>query len=303
MTLKSGVALPAARRRSDAPSAGARRVSGVAVRRYTLAGVLLIIAVLWLMPLFWALSTSLKVAAQVIRPVPEWIPSPLTLDSYAAVFSSARNSSILFPLLNSIIIAVLSAVLTVFVSAAAAFPLARMQFRGRNLIFAIIIGSLMVPDIVTLVPSYLIVAYLGWLNTYQALVVPYIASPFGVFLMRQFFLSIPNEMVDAARVDGANAWQVLTRLFLPLSRPAVVALTIFTVRNAWNDFTWPLIVLTSYRMETLTVALAQLKDAFTMESYGPIMAGAVISAVPILIVFVVANRYIVEGVQLSGMKG
>jgi multiple sugar transport system permease protein len=287
--------------RSTVRDAGALRREFA--QRYLLTAFLILIAIVWLSPAFWALTTSLKTADDVIKAVPYWIPNPLSLESYASVFATDRTGGIARPVLNSAIYAVATTVLTLVICVITAFPLARMRFPGRDVVFAIVVGSIMVPDIVTLVPMFLLMAQLGWLNSYQALIVPNLASAFGVFLLRQFFLSLPSEMEDAARIDGANSLQILTRVLLPLSQPALMALTIFTVRGSWNDFTWPLIVMTSEQMYTLPVALALLHTDYSAEAFGPIMAGAVISALPILAVFLVANRYIVEGVQLSGLKG
>lgn len=272
-------------------------------RRYLLGVALSVLAIIWLAPAFWALATSLKPPPDVIRAVPVWIPNPATLQNYQDAFAVGRTGGITRPVINSAIYAVLVTLFTVFVCVLTAYPLARMRFPGRTVVFGMIVGSIMVPDVVTLVPLYLLTSWLGWLNTFAALIIPNVASAFGVFLLHQFFLSIPGEMEDAARMDGANSWQILTRILLPLCQPALVALTIFTVRGSWNDFTWPLIVTASEQMYTLPVALAILRTDYANESFGPIMAGAVISAIPILIVFIFANRYIVEGVQLSGLKG
>jgi multiple sugar transport system permease protein len=227
----------------------------------------------------------------------------MTLQNYQDVFAVGRTGGIVRPVINSFIYAILVTVFSIFVCVLTAYPLARMNFPGRRIVFGLIIGSMMVPDVVTLVPLYLLTSWLGWLNTYAALVVPNVASAFGVFLLHQFFVSLPTEMEDAAHMDGANSWQVLMQVLLPLCKPALVALAIFTVRGSWNDFTWPLIVTASEQMYTLPVALAILHTDYAAESFAPIMAGAVISAIPILIVFLFANRYIVEGVQLSGLKG
>src|SRR3989440_387554 len=195
--------------------------------------------------------------------------------------------------------------LVVLPSAMAAYPLARMRFRGRHLVFGLIVGSLMIPNAVILVPQYVLVQRLGWLSSYQGLIVPEAAMTFafGVFLLRQFFLTIPGELEDAARIDGASAWQVFWRIVLPLSQPVLAALAIFAFRSAWNDFLWPLIAVNKPEMFPLPVALALLRSAYSSESYGPIMAGAALSALPLLVVFIVANQRIVEGVRVSGLKG
>jgi len=263
-------------------------------------------AILWLLPAVWVLVTSLKVTENIIRVPPEWIPWPATLVHYGEVlFSSSRTARIGRAFLNSAIISVGTVILVVLTSAMAAYPLARMRFRGRNLIFAVLVGSLMIPNAVVLVPQYILTQRLGWLSTYQGLIVPEAAMTFafGVFLLRQFFLTMPAELEDAARIDGAGPWRIFTRILLPLSQPALGALAIFAFRSAWNDFLWPLIAVNKPEMFPLPVALALLRSAYSSESYGPIMAGATLSALPLLIVFLLANRRIIEGARVSGLKG
>ena len=241
-----------------------------------------------------------------MRLPPEWIPWPVTGDHYREVlFSSSRTARIGRAFVNSVVVALGTVASVVVTSAMAAYPLARWRFPGRSAIFTLLVGSLMLPNAVVLVPQYVLVQRLGWLSTYQGMIVPEAAVTFafGVFLLRQFFLTIPGELEDAARIDGANAWQVFSRIVLPLSQPVLAALAIFAFRSAWNDFLWPLIAVNRPEMFPLPVALALLRSAYSSESYGPIMAGAALSALPLLVVFVVANRRIVEGVRLSGLKG
>jgi multiple sugar transport system permease protein len=276
------------------------------VRLWIMTAILAAAALVWLLPFVWVVSTSLKPTPDIIRVPPEWIPWNLTGEHYIEVlFSSSRTARIGRAFFNSTIVSLGSVALVLATSAMAAYPLARMRFPGRNLIFATLVGSLMVPNVVTLVPQYILIQQLGWLSTFQGLIVPEagVVLAFGVFLLRQFFLSIPAELEDAARIDGANAWQIFTRVILPLSHPALGALAIFAFRSAWNDFLWPLIAVNKPDMFPLPVALALLRGAYSSESYGPIMAGAALSAVPLFVVFLVANRRIVEGVQLSGLKG
>lgn len=274
-----------------------------ALRRAVATAFFLAVAVLWLLPAVWVLVTSLKVTENIVRVPPEWIPWPITLRHYWEVFYSQRTASIGRAFLNSTVVSVIGVVLVVLISALAAYPLARMRFPGRSIVFGVLVASLMVPNIIGLVPLYILMQRLGWLSTYQALIIPELATAFGVFLLRQFFLSLPAELEDAARIDGANSWQIFARILMPLSQPALAALAIFAFRTSWNDFTWPLIAMNKQEMFTLPVALTLLRSAYTSESYGPIMAGAVVSALPLLVVFVLANRHIVEGVQLSGLKG
>ena len=283
--------------------ARARRLD---LQRAVLTAALLVLAVVWLLPIVWMTVTSLKVTADIVRLPPEWIPWPVTTAHYQEVlFSSSRTARIGRAFANSIVVAVGTAALVLVTSAMAAYPLARMRFPGRSVVFTLLVGSLMIPNAVVLVPQYVIVQKLGWLSTFQGLIVPEAATTFafGVFLLRQFFVTMPGELEDAARIDGANAWQVFTRIVVPLSQPVLAALGIFAFRSAWNDFLWPLIAVNKPDMFPLPVALALLRSAYSSESYGPIMAGATLSALPLLIVFIVANRRIVEGVRLSGLKG
>ena len=273
---------------------------------WILTTLMVALAVVWLLPAVWVVVTSLKLTENIVRVPPEWIPWPATLEHYGEVlFSSSRTARIGRAFLNSTVVSLGSVAVVLLTSAVAAYPLARMRFRGRGLVFGLLVGSLMIPNAVILVPQYVLVQRLGWLSTYQGLIVPEAAMTFafGVFLLRQFFLTIPAELEDAARIDGAGPWQIFTRILLPLSQPVLGALAIFAFRSAWNDFLWPLIAVNKPDMFPLPVALALLRGAYAAESYGPIMAGAALSALPLLIVFLVANRRIVEGVRVSALKG
>jgi multiple sugar transport system permease protein len=265
-----------------------------------------VLALVWLLPIVWVVVTSVKTVPDIVKLPPEWLPWPITAEHYHEVlFSSSRTARIGRAFANSLVVALGTVALVVGTSAMAAYPLARLRFPGRNLVFTLLVGSLMIPNAVILVPQYVLVQQLGWLSTFQGMIVPEAAMTFafGVFLLRQFFLTMPGELEDAARIDGASAWQVFTRVVLPLSQPVLAALAIFAFRSAWNDFLWPLIAVNKPDMFPLPVALALLRSAYSSESYGPIMAGAALSALPLLVVFIVANRRIVEGVRLSGMKG
>jgi multiple sugar transport system permease protein len=283
-----------------------RRAGGARRHRAALAGLLVVLAVLWLLPAIWMAVTSLKPTENIVRLPPEWVPWPATLAHYGEVlFSTSRTARIGRAFLNSVIVSLGTVVLVLLTSAMAAYPLARMRFRGRDLVFGVLVGSLMIPNAVVLVPQYVLTQRLGWLSTYQGLIVPEAATTFafGVFLLRQFFLTVPGELEDAARIDGADSWQIFSRVVLPLSQPVLAALAIFAFRSAWNDFLWPLIAVNKAEMFPLPVALSFLRGAYASESYGPIMAGATLSALPLLLVFLVANRRIVEGVRVSGLKG
>ncbi len=275
-------------------------------QRWILTVALLALAVLWLAPIAWVVVTSLKPSENIVRLPPEWIPWPATGAHYQEVlWGSSRTARIGRAFLNSVVVAAGSVLVVLSTSAMAAYPLARMRFPGRDVIFGVLVASLMIPNAVLLVPQYVLTQRIGWLSTYQGMIVPEAAMlfGFGVFLLGQFFLTMPRELEDAALIDGAGPWQVFCRIVLPLSQPVLAALAIFAFRSAWNDFLWPLIAVNKPEMFPLPVALALLRNAYSSESYGPIMAGAALSALPLLVVFIVANRRIVEGVRLSGLKG
>jgi len=276
------------------------------VQALVLTLALSVLAIVWLLPIVWVFVTSLKLTADIVRLPPEWVPWPVTAEHYQEVlFSSSRTARIGRAIAKSHVIALGTVAIVVVTSAMAAYPLARLRFPGRDVVFTLLVGSLMIPNAVVLVPQYVLVQRLGWLSTYQGLIVPEAAMTFafGVFLLRQFFLTMPGELEDAALIDGASPWQTFTRIVLPLSQPVLAALAIFAFRSAWNDFLWPLIAVNRPEMFPLPVALALLRSAYSSESYGPIMAGAALSALPLLVVFIVANQRIVEGVRVSGLKG
>jgi multiple sugar transport system permease protein len=279
-------------------------VSRGIARKYVLSAVMVVLAVIWLLPALWVLVTSLKQSQDIVKVPPVWIPWPMTIAHYGEALFSVRTASVGRAFLNSTLVSVVTVVAVMAISALAAYPLARMRFKGRDTIFALLVGSMMVPSIIAIVPLYVLMQQLGWLSTYQALVLPDAAATiaFGVFLLRQFFRGLPLELEEAARIDGANTWQIFSRVLLPLTKPALAALAIFAFRSSWNDFTWPLIAINKPDMLTLPLALTLLRSAYSNESYGAITAGAVLSALPLLIVFILANRHIIEGVQFSGMK-
>jgi len=259
------------------------------------------LAAVWLLPLVWIAVTSLKPAPEIIRLPIRWFPAHPTTHNFAVALTTNRTAPISRAFLNSTIVAVSETLATLVVDAMAGYALARLEFPGRRLVFGIVVASIMVPFQVTLVPLYLMFEQAGWLNTYQALVLPGLSRAFGVFLMRQFFLSLPRDLSDAARIDGASPLMIFARIALPLVRPALAALGIFTFLRSWNEFTWPLIAISRNDMMTLPVALSRLLGSFFVE-YGIVMAGATVAALPLIVVFFAAQRQIIQGVALTGMK-
>ncbi|HET8999071.1 MAG TPA: carbohydrate ABC transporter permease [bacterium] len=281
------------------------RVRGVRVQVPILPAVtfvlLLALAALWLLPLAWIALTGLKPESEIIRLPIQWLPVHPTTENFGTALTTSRTANIARAFFNSTVVATGETLFTLIIDAMAGYALARLQFRGRAVVFGIIVASLMVPLQITLVPLYLMFEGVGWLNSYHALILPGLSRAFGVFLMRQFFLALPRDLQDAAKIDGAGPFMTFTRVALPLVKPALAALGIFTFLRSWNEFTWPLIAISSNEMMTLPVALARLLGSYRVE-YGIVMAGATVSALPLIIVFFLAQRQIIQGVALTGMK-
>lgn len=251
-----------------------------------------------LLPYIWMVSTSLKPSAEVFTPVPHFIPQNPRWQNYLDVL---RTYQVGQWLINSFIVSSIEAAGVVLTSILAGYAFGRLRFWGRDAIFFMYLGAMMVPIQVTLIPSFLIVGWLGWIDTYEGLVVPRIVAFFGVFLMRQFFLNFPSELEDAAFIDGSSRWRALWQIVLPLSMPAVAALSIFSFTAAWNDFLWPLVVVNSEEMKTVQLGLSSMKGE--LSDWSLIMAGATLSALPLLLLYLVLQQYFVRGVVMSGLKG
>jgi multiple sugar transport system permease protein len=260
-----------------------------------------LLLLIFVVPLLWMILTSFRTVEDSRRIPISIIPDELTLRAYQLLFADEQNPVILW-LINSLLAAAGHAVLVLITASMAAYPLARMNFRGKNVIFAIIIGTLFVPHFIFLMPNYLIMDRLAWLDTLIALIVPSAAGAFGVFFLRQFFLAIPRELEESALLDGANSWQILTRIILPISKPALVTLGLIAFLANWNEFVWAVYVLFSPERLTLPAGLSTLQNAYNID-YPVVMAGATIAAVPVLILYVFVQKYVIEGVATSGLKG
>jgi multiple sugar transport system permease protein len=275
-----------------------RTGTGRQVGRYVL---LVVLGVIFISPIVFMIVTSFKTRVEAAGVPPTWIPRTPTLDAYTSILKS-EGTPVLRWFANSMIAATANAVLVVATAALAAYPLARMAFRGKNVVFGLIIGTLFIPPVILVIPNYLIVGQLKWLDTLLAVIVPTAASAFGVFFLRQFFLSLPRELEEAAMLDGASILQVFTRVVLPLSRPALATLAVLAFLTNWNDFLWPVYVLFSPENQTLPAGLSTLQSANNVR-YDLIMAGAVIASAPALALYVFAQRFIIEGVSRTGLKG
>lgn len=266
---------------------------------------LVAIVILVLAPVAWMLSTSLKPEREIVTTEIRWLPLNFTLEHFGAILTNYPMARWLF---NSLFTSTLATLLVLVLDSLAGYAFARMDFRGRNILFMIVLSMLFVPIQITVVPLFILFSRMGLTDTYWALILPVGANVTGVFLMRQFFLSIPSDLEDAAYVDGATAFDVFWSVILPLARPALTAVAIITFLTTWNSFFWPLIVTRSDMVRTLPVGIAQFLSLRAgmvqgQMSIGQSMAGAVFAALPPIIVFVILQRYFIEGISRTGLKG
>lgn len=286
-------------RRSIASGRPRRRIPLV---RYLL---LCVLSVLWAVPVVWMVLTSVKPEAQIIRVPPRWLPDQLsdfTVQHYIDVLFFPRGVDLIQAFLNSLFVAAIGTLLVVVVDVLAGYAFARLSFPGRDILFALVVASLIVPGEILLIPNYITVWRLGWLNSYNALIFPPLAGGFGVFLMRQFMLAIPRELEDAAQIDGCGRFHILWSIVIPLARGAIATLAIFTFLFFWNEFTWPYIVINEASKMTMPVALIQFRADY-WSNYGQLMAGTTVSALPAIVIFLLAQRMIIRSITLTGVKG
>jgi multiple sugar transport system permease protein len=265
-------------------------------------GLLILVAggVWMLLPLVWMVSASLMPLSQVIQVPPVWFaPAHYSLNNYLEVWFDVGFARFF---LNSVLVASGITFAQLLTSTMAGFAFARYEFPGRTLIFIIILSTLMIPFQVIMIPLFIMMARLGFVDSYWGLILPTVVTPFGIFLMRQFMLSVPKSMLEAARIDGAPEPYIYALIMLPLCKPAIAALTIFTFLAAWDDFLWPLIVINSRQLWTLPIAMARFTEQYIAQTHLQ-MAGAGIMFLPVLLVFLIMQRNFIEGITLSGLKG
>src|SRR5665648_1291606 len=251
-------------------------------------------------PFVWMILGSFKPQAELLRVPPTWWPETPTLDNYRTLFSKES-----FPryFLNSTVVAVVITVANVTFCSMVGYALAKLRFRGKNLVFTLVMGTLMVPGMVTFVPLFVLVANLGMVDTYPGLILPFLVTPFGVFLMRQFIIELPDDLLDAGRIDGAGELRIFRETVLPLCGPGLATLGILTFLGSWNNFLWPLVVAQTQEHYTLPVALALFsKNQQTIPNYGLLLAGATVVVVPVLVVFLIFQRRFIEGIASTGIK-
>jgi multiple sugar transport system permease protein len=261
---------------------------------------LLLLTAVFVAPTVWMVVTSLKSNYEATHSF-SWIPTFKT-EGYDALLNTDSSTPVLRWFFNSVVVAAGQTLLILVSASMAAYALARMEFPFKNLLFALIVSTLFVPPLVLIIPNYVIMDQLGWIDTLWAIMVPGAASAFGVFFLRQFFLLLPVELEEAALIDGANRIQIFYRVILPLSKPALATLAMLSFLVSWNDFIWPIYVLLNPPNFTLPAGLAILQNANNV-NYAIIMAGAVVASVPVLVLYLFAQRYVIEGVSRAGLKG
>ncbi len=259
-------------------------------------------ALIEFLPFLWALSTALKTQSEInVGFPPKWIPANPTFENFGNLFN---NSQIPFATwyLNSIFVGVLTTILTLFFSATSGYAFARIPFPGREVIFLAILGTMMIPGVITIIPIYILLRSLGLINSLPGLIIPFMVTAFGIFLMRQFFQSIPAELEEAAKVDGAGRLRTFSQVVLPLARPALSALTIFTFMGRWNDFLMPLIIIGDRSLFTLPLGMSTFRSLYKTD-WGLLMSGSLLVMIPIVIMYVLFQRFFIEGISYTGLKG
>ncbi|MFY0762447.1 carbohydrate ABC transporter permease [Metabacillus dongyingensis] len=263
-------------------------------------GLLILFSLLFLAPFFWMATTSLKSPDELYLFPPKWIPSNLEFENFKEAWLSQPFTQFLT---NSIVVTALATIGQLVSSSLVAYGFARFTFKGRDFLFMVLLATMMIPWEVTMIPLYMEFNFLGWINSLKPLIVPsWFGAPFYIFLLRQFIMSIPKELDEAAKMDGANQFQVFYKIYLPLMKPALILVGVFSILACWNDYLGPLVFLNDQSKYTLTLGLAQFKGMFGVDMEG-IMAITFLISLPPLILFFVAQRYIVDDITKTGVKG
>jgi len=259
---------------------------------------LVTIACITLLPYYWMVSSSLKTMQNMFRVPLQWIPDPVNWMSYVLAWRAQDFTRYFF---NSGVVAVAITLGNLILSSLAGYSLTKFRYRGRGLTFLLILSTMMLPLEVTMVPLFLIVKQLDWLNSYPGLIVPFLVDGFGVFLMRQYMLSIPSELIDSARIDGASELRIFWMIVMPLCKPALVALAVFTFREAWDMYIWPLIIITKDSLRTLPLGISLFMSSYGT-SWDQLMAIAVLGTLPMILLFFFLQRAFIQGIAATGLK-
>ena len=267
--------------------------------RYALYALLSVLMVMVIAPFVWMILGSFKTQGELLQSPPTWWPQTATLDNYTQLFSRLNFKQYFF---NSTVVAACVTAGNLLFCSMLGYALAMLDFKGKRILFMVVMGTLMIPGVAMFVPLFVLVANLGLIDTLPGLILPFLATPFGVFLMRQFFLGLPRDLLDAGRVDGAGELRIFRQIFLPLAGPALATLGILTFLGSWNNFLWPLGVAQQEKTYTLPVALALYSTGQNSTQYGLLLAGATVVVVPVLAVFLVFQRRVIEGIATTGIK-
>ncbi len=273
------------------------------VRPVLVYAVLVLLGAAMLVPFLWMVTTSLKRSGSTFSYPPQLIPTSADFGNYRELFTLVPFGRYFF---NSAVVTVATVLGQLVFCSTAAYGFARLRFIGGRAVFILFLATMMIPFQVTMIPMFLIVFKLNWVNTYQGLIAPGVSSAFGIFLLRQAFLTVPREYQDAARIDGANEWTVFTRVFLPLVKPALATVSVFSFMGTWNDLLWPLLIARDENMRTVELGLAYFNvtsSAFQQPNWPLMMAASVVTLLPVVAVYMFAQRYFVEGISLTGVKG
>ncbi len=270
------------------------------VGKFLAYGALLLTAITMVFPFYWMVATSLKSEARVFAFPPDWIPSPAILSNYTYILTELPFGRYIF---NSVKVSSLWTLGIILSSSLAAYAFARVRFWGREVLFVITLGALMIPGQITMIPLYVVMTRIGWVDTHLPLIVPaYFGSAFGIFLMRQYFMTIPQELNDAAKIDGCSHFGIYWRIMMPLAKAVIATLALLSFMGSWNDLLGPVIYLFDEKLFTLPLALTRFRGMYYTQ-WANMMAGATVTLLPILIVFLFTQQYFVRGVVLSGLKG
>lgn len=261
--------------------------------------ILLTVALSMLIPFIWMVSTSLMNDLEVYQFPPKFIPSKLLWSNYPEALKALPFDRFFF---NSTVTAILVTTGQLFFCSMAAYAFSRIEFPGRNKVFMLYLSTMMVPGVVTLIPSFIIINNFGWIDTFWALIIPLLSNVWGIFLLRQFFMTIPISLSDSARIDGASEFTIYLKIIVPLSKPALATLGVFTLMGTWRALLWPLIVTRSMKMRTIEVGISAFHSLY-VTNWPYQMSVAVVAMIPILIFFFFAQKYFIEGIALTGMKG
>lgn len=258
---------------------------------------MIVLSLIWLLPLLWMLSLSLTPNEKLRFDSQHLLPQGFTLANYADVFQTGLMSQWFW---NSMIVTIVTTLLTVFVCATAGYAFAKLSFPGRLLVYALTLAGMMVPKEAMFIPLFMMFSDADFHNTYTALIVPRVAFPLGVFIMTQFFSKVPEEMQEAARVDGASSWRIFWSVMLPLARPSLIALATFAFVQSWNDYLWPLVSATRPQMFTVTTGLASMQGTFAQATeLGSLMARGVVGSLPLLLMFLLLQKHLIRGISMS----